>query len=88
MGLWLPFFFKSFRMTTTPPIIAAQIIFMGRQIILNTRNFKIIHSNQLKYKLNMMRYFCGSVFFQIAVVIRHAPQYDAIDSGKCRFSFF
>ena len=44
-------------MTTKPPKIAVQIIFMNRQINLNTWNFKIISYNQEKYKLNMVRIF-------------------------------
>ena len=41
--------------------IAAQIIFMNRQIKLNTRNFKIIPYNEENYKLDIVRYFLGSV---------------------------
>ena len=44
-------------MTAKPLQIAVQIIFMGMQINLNTRNLNIIPSDQEKDKLNMMRYF-------------------------------
>ena len=44
------FFSKKIRMTINPLKIAAQIIFIDRQINLNTWNFKIIVYNQEKYK--------------------------------------
>ena len=41
-------FLNKFRMTTKPLKIAANIIFMSRQINPNTRNLKIIPYNQEK----------------------------------------
>ena len=41
---------KKIRMAVKPLKIAAQIIFIDRQINLNTRNFKIIANNQENYK--------------------------------------
>ena len=58
------FFSKSFRMTIKPLKIAADIIFMSRQMNLSTRNLKIIPYNQEKYKLNLMRYFSSSVYLK------------------------
>ena len=49
-------------MTINSLKIAAQRIFMNRQINLNTQNFKSIPYNQKKYKLDMVRYFFGSVY--------------------------
>ena len=60
---FLPFFSKKIHMTIKQLKIAAQIVFMNRQIKLNTRNFKIIPYNEEKYKLDMVRYFLGSVYF-------------------------
>ena len=56
-------------MTIKPLKIAAQIIFMDRQINTNTRTFKIIPYNQEIYKLNMMRYFCGSVYLYFKTML-------------------
>ena len=58
---FLPFFSKKIHMAIKQPQIAAHIIFMNRQIKLNTRNFKIVPYNEEKYKLDMVRYFCSSV---------------------------
>ena len=57
------FFSTKIQMSTKPFKIAAQIIFMNRQINLNTWNFKIFPYSQEKYKLNMVRYFWGSVLY-------------------------
>ena len=64
----LPFFSKKIHMAIKQRKIAAQIIFIGRQINLNTWSFKIIAYNQENYKKkkkkkNMVRYFLGSVYF-------------------------
>ena len=56
---------KKIRMTTKPLKIAAKIIFMSRQINLNTRNLKVITYNQEKCKLNMTCYFCSSVYVYV-----------------------
>ena len=47
---FLPFFSKKIRMTIKPFKIAVQIIFIDRQINLNTWHFKIITYNQEIYK--------------------------------------
>ena len=60
----LPFFSKTIHITIKPLKIAAHIIFLDGQINANAWNFKIIPYNQEKYKLNMMRYFCGSVLYE------------------------
>ena len=44
------FFSKKIRMTIKPLKIAAQIIFIDRQVNLNTWNFKIVAYNQERYK--------------------------------------
>ena len=62
--MFLPFFSKMIHMTIKPLKISAQIIFMDSQINPNTQNFKIIPYNQEIYKLNMMRYFCDSVYLK------------------------
>ena len=54
---FLPFFSKKIHMAIKQLKIAVQIIFMNRQIKMNTRNFKIISYNEEKYKLDMVRYF-------------------------------
>ena len=53
---FLLFFSKKIHMNIKQLKIAAQTIFMNRQIKLNTRNFKIIPFNGEKYKSDMVRY--------------------------------
>ena len=54
-------------MTIKPLKIAAQIIFMDRQMNLNKQTFKTIPYNQEKYKLNMMHDFYDSVYYELLI---------------------
>ena len=56
------FFSKHFRFTIKPLKVPAKIIFTSRQINLKTQNLTIIPYNQEKCKLNMLRYFCSSIW--------------------------
>ena len=63
--LFLPFFSKKICMTVSfkPLKIAAEIIFISRKIYLDIHNFKITLTTRKKCKVNMVHYFCSSVYY-------------------------
>ena len=75
-------------MATKPLKIAAQVIFLGRQINLKTQNFKIIPPDEKKCKVNMMRYLYDSVYKIMRVVDENPGEPMAVVLNSVGYGFF